>query len=96
MKKLVVRAAAAADIEDAYRWYERRQPGLGEDFIREVGDALRKVADSPLRYPALHRNTRRVLLHRFPYALWYRVIQEVVAVVACLHGNRDPRIARGR
>ena len=27
---LVVRAAAAADIEDAHAWYERARPGLGE------------------------------------------------------------------
>ena len=30
MKQVVVRPAAAADIEDAYEWYESQQPGLGE------------------------------------------------------------------
>ena len=30
MKRVVVRPAAAADIEDAYQWYESQQPGLDE------------------------------------------------------------------
>ena len=31
-----------------------------------------RVADSPLAYPERYRGTRRVLLRRFPYVLWYR------------------------
>jgi hypothetical protein len=33
VKRVVVRPAAAADIEDAYQWYELQQPGLGEEFL---------------------------------------------------------------
>ena len=33
MKRVVIRPAAAADIEDAYQWYETQQPGLGEQFL---------------------------------------------------------------
>jgi len=33
---IVVRPAAAADIDEAYLWYERRQTGLGEQFLLAV------------------------------------------------------------
>ncbi|MGH7392985.1 MAG: hypothetical protein ACREM3_26555 [Candidatus Rokuibacteriota bacterium] len=33
MKRVVVRPAAAADIEDAYEWYKSQQQDLGEDFL---------------------------------------------------------------
>jgi len=38
--KLLLRPAAAADVEEAYRWYERRRVGLGEEFLTAVDAAL--------------------------------------------------------
>ena len=29
---LILRPAAAADVEEAFSWYERQRPGLGEEF----------------------------------------------------------------
>ncbi len=57
----------------------------------EVQAALEKVVARPARYPVVHRETRRVLVHRFPYGIFYRVYGERVVVVACMHGRRDPR-----
>ena len=31
--RLVVRPAAAADIDEAYLWYEGQRAGLGEEFL---------------------------------------------------------------
>lgn len=42
MKQVVVRPAAAADIEDAFLWYERQREGLGSQFL----DALRGAMDA--------------------------------------------------
>jgi hypothetical protein len=33
---------------------------------------------------------RRAVVHRFPYSLWYRVVNETVTVVACTHVRKDP------
>jgi hypothetical protein len=30
---ILVRPAAAADIDQAFLWYERRRPGLGDEFL---------------------------------------------------------------
>jgi plasmid stabilization system protein ParE len=30
-------------------------------------------------------------LRRFPYSLFYRIIDDQVIVVACMHGRRHPR-----
>ena len=34
--RVVVRAAAASDIEEAYRWYERQRRGLGDEFLEAI------------------------------------------------------------
>jgi len=36
VKPPIFRPAAAADVEDAYRWYEAQQAGLGEEFLAAV------------------------------------------------------------
>jgi plasmid stabilization system protein ParE len=56
-----------------------------------VQSALDDMVAHPAKYPVIHRDTRRALLRRFPYAILYRVYGEVVVVVACMHGRRDPR-----
>ena len=88
---VVVRPAAAADVDDAYLWYENQRRGLGEEFLTAVDSAKARIAAAPAQFAIIHRDTRRVLLQRFPYALYYRIHGDVVLVVACMHGRRDPQ-----
>ena len=43
MKSPIFRPAAAADVEDAYRWYETQQIGLGDGFLDGVRAALEAI-----------------------------------------------------
>ena len=47
MKRVVVRPAATADIEDAYGWYESRQPGLDEQFLAALRSVQERLLDHP-------------------------------------------------
>ena len=87
---IVVRPAAAADIDEAFLWYERQRPGLGDEFLAAVQSTRDGIAAHPAMYPVLHRNTRRALVRRFPYGIFYRVYADVIVVVACMHARRDP------
>jgi toxin ParE1/3/4 len=92
VRRVLVRPAAAADIEDAYEWYESRQSGLGDEFLDALRTTRDRLLEHPEAYPVLHRDTRRVLIaERFPYTLFYRIYGDMVVVVACLHAKRDPR-----
>ncbi len=92
MKQVIVRPAAAADIEDAYRWYESRRAGLGDEFLEALNVTRDRVLERPEAFPVLHRNTRRALIPlRFPYGLFYLVYGDTIAIVACMHAKQDPR-----
>lgn len=91
MKPPIFRPAAAADVEDAYRWYEAQRIGLGEEFLASVSEVKESLLANPERFPVVHRETRRALLHRFPYGLYYRIVNDQIVVVACMHARRDPR-----
>jgi plasmid stabilization system protein ParE len=94
--QLLVRPAAAADIEEAYRWYEQQKAGLGEEFLLAVDSILRDIVAHPTTYPLIHREARRALLRRFPYVVFFRSYGEIIIVLACMHGRRDPSRWKGR
>lgn len=89
--RIVVRPASAADMEEAFLWYEGQRSGLGNEFLAAAHSEIDAVGEHPLRNPVIQRNTRRALLRRFPYSIFYRVYPDVIVVVACMHGRRDPK-----
>ena len=52
MKQVVVRPAAATDIEDAYERYESQQPGLGDKFLAVLRTARDRLLEHPEAYPS--------------------------------------------
>ena len=92
----VVRPLAEADIEAAATWYDQQQPGLGLRYVSAVDHVLGRIRETPLQFPLIASEVRRALLHTFPYAVYFRVTEESVVILAVLHLRRDPRTWRAR
>ena len=87
MKPPIFRPAAAADVEDAYRWYEHQRAGLGDEFLAAVSIVIESLVTYPESFPVVYRQTRRANLRRFPYSLFYRIIDDrVMWWPACTDG----------
>ena len=74
---------AEAELRAAARYYEVRQTGLGDDFLREVERATVIAVEHPEAGTPLGSGFRWVLTRRFPYAIVYRDVGtrfEIVAV----------------
>lgn len=95
-RALVLRPEAEADALEAYRWYNEQLPGLGEEFLVELDRAFEAIRASPETPRKLHREFRRMLTRRFPYAIFYAVQPDGIVVFAILHTARDPRLWRKR
>jgi len=54
-----------------------------------------KIALNPTGYRKVFGENRRCTLEQFPYALWFKVENDVI-VVGCLHAKRDPKLAKER
>jgi plasmid stabilization system protein ParE len=96
IERVVVRAWARRDIREARLWYRNISYDLGESFLRSVAQAAALALEHPLAFHATYRKFRRVLLKRFPYALFYRIDKNRMVIVAVLHQARDPRELRKR
>jgi toxin ParE1/3/4 len=46
-RPLVFELEVEAEVDEAYRWYERKRRGLGEDFLAAVQSTLDRVQMNP-------------------------------------------------
>lgn len=88
--RLVSERRADRDIESAFEWYENEQQGLGIEFLDELRAAFARVVEGPLKYENLRSGVRRVLLRRFPYAVYFAVEADIIVVLTVLHASREP------
>jgi toxin ParE1/3/4 len=92
-----VRAEPEADEElrAAARWYERRRPGLGREFLAAIGAAVELIQQHPAggsRVPKVKRAlpARRLILRRFPYAVVFLELEVEIRILAFAHHRRRP------
>ena len=84
-------SAVETDLLHGRMWYESKAPGLGEEFWRVFYACCEELARNPQSYVRIHRDFRRRLLRRFPYAIYYRIEGDCVVVFGLFHCARDPR-----
>jgi plasmid stabilization system protein ParE len=77
--------ATQAEIIDAQDWYEREAKGLGARFRDEIESHVQRIATNPLQSPVMLRDVRRARLRRFPYSLFFRMLDDTIYVIACFH-----------
>ena len=88
--RLVLAPETEQDIRAAYDWYENRRIGLGEEFLSCVDACIQRICRYPELNATVHNEFRRVLVRRFPYAVFYEFTNGTVTVYCVLHTSRDP------
>lgn len=89
-RPVVFRPQAEREVLDAERWYESRRTGLGHQFRAALDETLARVSALPSSYPIVHGEKRRALVPRFPYGLYFALVDDTVVVIGLVHGHRDP------
>lgn len=94
--RLVFRPEAEAELLDGRAWYEGERVGLGAIFVAAVETTITAILQDPLAYPRVRGDTRRALVRRFPYAVYFRPLGDEIIVLAVMHGRRNPGHWRSR
>ena len=85
-----LREEADLDIADTASWYERQREGLGQEFLDELLHSFDLIRENPLSFPVVHRNTHRAVMSKFPFAVFYRILENDLVVLSVMHGSRHP------
>ena len=95
-RSVVYAPEADADVADAYHWYESREPGLGEDFLRCVEACLLTIQRHPLIYPVAMDKFRHAPIRRFPFEIFYEPAEDCILVYSVFHCSQEPEKWRHR
>ena len=96
MSELVFLFSADADIQTAYEFYEAYQERRGEVFMRHLDAAFGRLRTFPEISPPIHEAHRRLLVHGFPYGVFYTIEGRRIIVAAIMDLRQDPEIIRRR
>jgi plasmid stabilization system protein ParE len=87
---------ASAEFEAAFEWYYIRSEFVAARFAEEMSRSIAMISDAPKRYRMANHGTRKFLLQRFPFSIFYREIPSGVQVLAIAHGQRRPGYWKSR
>jgi plasmid stabilization system protein ParE len=87
---LRLRSAAEKEIASVALWYESQSPGLGSKFLDKADQSLEKISENPLQYPVISKRLRRALVKRFPYIIFFRIIEDEILIVGCRYAGQNP------
>lgn len=90
---LEVSPEAQRELRAAVDWYEERDPELGRALYGEIASTLERIREAPRLHAKWLHDTRyrRARVHRFPFLVLFTFInEELIQVVAILHGRRNP------
>jgi toxin ParE1/3/4 len=90
--RLVLVPAAVIDIRTATDYYEAARPGLSEDLAGDLDRLFARLEAFPrsARVVAGYEDVRRAQLRRFPYAVFYRLVEpDLIVVLRVIHTARS-------
>ncbi len=88
---LSIRKEAEADIAEAYQYYESCWENLGSDFILCIEESFARIKKNPRQYKTIYKNMHRALVRKFPYGIFYILIDEQIVVLGVLHARKNPK-----
>jgi len=89
--RVIFTPAARSEIIEAQEWYEEQQAGLGARFRAELESLVSRIGENPYQFPAALEDAHRSRLRKFPYSLFFRIETDLLIVIPCFHGSRDPQ-----
>jgi len=89
---VIFSARAQKEIAQSWNWYEDRQQGLGDRFIKEVISRVKLIQQHPDRYPLRYRSYRETPVPVFPFLIIYRMNKrkKVARIVSIFHTSLNP------
>lgn len=88
--KICILESASQDLIDGFHFYEKQAIGLGNYFL----DGLFSDIDSLQVYAGIHPiyfdTYYRMLSKRFPFAIYYRIVDDEALIYAILDCRRSP------
>lgn len=87
---IILHTEAEKEYLSSLLWYEKRSPGLGEEFAQSVENKIQSIIKNPLHYPEKKKNYHEARVGVFPFLIVYKIYPEkkIIFVVSIFHTSR--------
>jgi hypothetical protein len=84
---------AQKEVAESWNWYEDRQQGLGDRFLKEPADRVHSIEQAPKRYPTRFKTYRETPIPVFPFLIICRVSEKrkLVRILSIFHTSLNPK-----
>jgi len=90
MKKIVVHPAVLLEAAEARDYLNARMEGLGDDLISSFEEVMKRIEVMPETGGTVAHGVRRMLMRRFPYAVFYRIHTDRIHILSLAHHRCRP------
>ena len=90
MNRIIFSKQAENSLNDAFSFYESKQPDLGYNFIVAVENCLEKIISNPRLYPCKKFDFREALLKDYPFLVIYQIRGNSIRVLDVFHTSQHP------
>ncbi len=96
--RVVFKAEAGTELDEAIAWYDSQTAGVGQKFSRAARAILDEAAKDPQRFPFVGPTTQKIKMLDWPYSIYFTLLENPaqLVVVSVFHGARNPTELRRR
>lgn len=88
--KVRVLESALKDLVDGFYFYEKQADGIGTYFLESMYSDIDSLSDNAGIHSVYFGEYHRLLAARFPFAVYYKVMEDTALVYAVLDCRREP------
>jgi toxin ParE1/3/4 len=92
MYKIVFSKKSLQETDDARRWYNKQQHGLGKRFVSDVQEVIKDIKANPFFASVKFKTIRTAACKIFPYTVHYEIDEKekLVRILSVFHISRKP------
>ncbi len=96
--QIKVTQQAEDELDEVMGWYEEEKLGLGIAFLNHFFNRVAYLKDNPYLYQEVYKTYRRLLMKKYPYAIYYEIEEQkqAIMVLAIWHTSKNPERLKDR
>ncbi|MDX2246554.1 MAG: type II toxin-antitoxin system RelE/ParE family toxin [Bacteroidia bacterium] len=89
--QILIDERVSDETAEIFNYYDAINPGLAYDFYEQLDIVYNQLEKNPSIWQIVEGDIRRALLKRFPYAVYYRVLEgQRILVMTIRHNAQNP------
>jgi len=83
---------AEVDFDKSYEFYFEDSPKVADTFFKQINLGFDNIKQNPKSFSIAHKDVRRYVVKKFPFVIYYRIVDTVIQIIAVFHTSRNPEI----